>query len=146
MTEYIARQLGYENFTAEAAIVNYYQMNSTLSGHTDHSEKTLDAPLFSMSFGQSAIFLMGGQTLEEKPTPIFLKSGDILVMSKDSRLSYHAVPKIIQTGCRPWKLIEDPQCENVIDPMPFLIDETIWKLFEDYLSHSRININVRQVA
>lgn len=28
---------------------------------------------------------------------IFLKSGDIAVMSKESRLSYHAVPKIMKT-------------------------------------------------
>lgn len=47
MTTYVASILGYSNFNPEAAIVNYYHMDSTLSGHTDHSEKDLEAPLFS---------------------------------------------------------------------------------------------------
>lgn len=49
------------------------------------------------SFGQHAIFLIGGKTKDEKPSAIFLKSGDIVVMSKESRLSYHAVPRILKT-------------------------------------------------
>lgn len=52
---------------------------------------------FDFSFGQTAIFLIGGPTKDEKPMAIFLKSGDIAVMSKESRLSYHAVPKIMKT-------------------------------------------------
>lgn len=34
-------------FTAEAAIVNFYHPSSTLSGHIDHSEYNLSAPLLS---------------------------------------------------------------------------------------------------
>lgn len=37
-----------EEFTAEAAIVNFYHPSSTLSGHTDHSEYNLSAPLLSI--------------------------------------------------------------------------------------------------
>lgn len=47
LTEVIADNLGYTNYNSEAAIINYYHMGSTLSGHTDHSEKNLTAPLFS---------------------------------------------------------------------------------------------------
>lgn len=46
----IATLLQFNNFKAEAAIVNYYFMNSTLSGHTDHSESNLEAPLFSFRY------------------------------------------------------------------------------------------------
>nr|CAH7740134.1 unnamed protein product [Callosobruchus chinensis] len=102
MIEHLAKALGYENFQAEAAIVNYYPMHSTLSGHTDHSEINLEAPLFSVSLGQSAIFLLGGHTLDEKPIAILLRSGDVVVMSKESRLSYHAVPKILKADSEPW--------------------------------------------
>ena len=35
-------------FSAEAAIVNYYHLDSTLSGHTDHSERDLSHPLLSI--------------------------------------------------------------------------------------------------
>lgn len=47
MCHVIGSNLGFKNFEAEAAIVNYYHMDSTLSGHTDHSEQNLEAPLFS---------------------------------------------------------------------------------------------------
>lgn len=48
LSEYFAEVLGFsEKYSAEAAIVNFYPLGSTLAGHTDHSEKNLDAPLFS---------------------------------------------------------------------------------------------------
>lgn len=37
-------------FMAEAAIVNFYHLTSTLSGHTDHSEYNLNAPLLSIRY------------------------------------------------------------------------------------------------
>lgn len=47
VTKVIADNLGYLDYKPQAAIINYYHMNSTLSGHTDHSELDLSAPLFS---------------------------------------------------------------------------------------------------
>jgi len=47
------------------------------------------------SFGQSGIFLIGGKTKQVKPVPILLRSGDIVIMSEESRLAYHGVPKIL---------------------------------------------------
>jgi alkylated DNA repair protein alkB family protein 1 len=47
LCQYIARVVGFNDFSAEAAIVNYYHMDSTLSGHTDNSEQNKEAPLFS---------------------------------------------------------------------------------------------------
>jgi alkylated DNA repair protein alkB family protein 1 len=92
---FILRRLGFTSFIPEAAIVNYYHLDSTLSGHTDHSEEDLSAPLISISFGQSAIFLIGGQSKQVKPVPLLIRSGDVVIMSGASRLCYHGVPKII---------------------------------------------------
>jgi alkylated DNA repair protein alkB family protein 1 len=47
LCQHVAAVIGFEDFSAQAAIVNYYHMDSTLSGHTDHSEPNKDAPLFS---------------------------------------------------------------------------------------------------
>lgn len=47
LSAYIASILDFGKYSAEAAIVNYYPIGTTLGGHTDHSEKNLDAPLFS---------------------------------------------------------------------------------------------------
>lgn len=147
LTKFFAEALGFENYSAEAAIVNYYPIGTTLAGHTDHSEANLEAPLFSFSFGQKAIFLLGGQSKEEKPSAMFLKSGDIVVMSKESRLCYHAVPRIMKCDLEPYndfdleepKLTKRSKLENDCD------DENFWTPFREYLKDSRININVRQV-
>lgn len=48
LSEYFASVLGFGVYSAEAAIVNFYPLGTTLAGHTDHSEKNLNAPLFSM--------------------------------------------------------------------------------------------------
>ena len=69
------------NFVAEAAIVNFYALDSAIGGHTDHSEKNHDAPLLSFSFGQTAIFLLGGRDKSVTPTPIFIRNGDVVIMS-----------------------------------------------------------------
>ncbi len=49
------------------------------------------------SFGQPAIFLVGGVSKETKPIAMYVRSGDIAVMSGPSRLAYHAVPKILSS-------------------------------------------------
>lgn len=83
-------------FKAQAAIINYYHHHSTLGPHTDHSEPYMEVPLLSFSFGQSAVFLIGGQTKATAPTAILLHSGDIVIMGGAARLCYHAVPRILQ--------------------------------------------------
>ena len=64
-------------------------------GHTDHSEDNLSAPLLSISLGQPAIFLIGGSSLATVPSALLLRSGDVLLMERESRLAYHAVPRIL---------------------------------------------------
>lgn len=47
LSAFFANALGFDVYSAEAAIVNFYPLGTTLAGHTDHSEKNLNAPLFS---------------------------------------------------------------------------------------------------
>lgn len=61
LVKVIADCLGFPDYKSEAAIINFYPVGTTLSAHTDHSEFFLDSPLFSFSFGQPAIFLIGGK-------------------------------------------------------------------------------------
>lgn len=58
LCDVIANYLGYSCFKAEAAIVNYYHRDSTLSPHTDHSEVNLDAPLFSFRLVLSILMIL----------------------------------------------------------------------------------------
>lgn len=139
LTSVLAKALGFSDFKAEAAIINYYRMNSTLAGHTDHSEINITAPLFSISFGQTAIFLIGGLRQEDPANAIFLRSGDVIVMSGDSRLRYHGVPKILLASNTPWN---DDQTDNS-DNLVYNCND--WYKARVYIAEARININVRQV-
>lgn len=137
LTSTLATTLGFNDFKAEAAIINYYRMNSTLAGHADHSEVNISAPLFSISFGQSAIFLIGGLTQDDPAEAILLRSGDVVVMSGQSRLRYHGVPKILPATAAPW----DEESVNERD----CVWRDDWSKARTYISEARINMNVRQV-
>ena len=60
----------------------------------------MKAPLISVSFGSSAIFLIGGNSKTIKPKAIHVTSGDFIIMSGTSRLAFHAVPKILPLASR----------------------------------------------
>lgn len=143
----VADVLEFKNYKSEAAIINFYPIGSTLSAHTDHSEFFLDSPLFSVSFGQSAIFLIGGCERDEAPVPILLNSGDILVMSEQSRLFYHAVPRVFSCDRHTWNDNEDiSQCSDLCqEELEHCLKDEQWQPFENFLTDSRINVNVRQV-
>ena len=79
--------------------------------------------------GNAAIFLIGGNTRDEEPIPILLRSGDVVIMSGACRRSYHGVPRIL---------------EGTLPPH-LRAQEGDWKLFAEYLETTRINVNVRQV-
>lgn len=139
LTSVLAKALGFMDFKAEAAIVNYYRMNSTLAGHTDHSEMNVTAPLFSISFGQTAVFLIGGIKQEDSANAVFLRSGDVVVMSGSSRLRYHGVPRILAASEAPW----DDNCEDNRASHAYNLDD--WRKARTYITEARINMNVRQV-
>lgn len=67
MTQHIANAIGYPDYSPEAGIVNYYPLGGSMGGHTDHYESDLSWPLISLSFGQTAIFLIGGATRDIRP-------------------------------------------------------------------------------
>ncbi|XP_028044923.1 nucleic acid dioxygenase ALKBH1 [Monomorium pharaonis] len=138
LTSVLATTLGFSDFKAEAAIVNYYRMNSTLAGHTDHSEMNVTAPLFSISFGQTAVFLIGGLKQEDSANALFLRSGDVVIMSGSSRLRYHGVPRILPTSKAPWD-----DCEDNCESPTYNLDD--WRKAQTYITEARINMNVRQV-
>ena len=53
LAQHVVQVLGFCHFQAEAGIINYYHLDSTLAGHTDHSELDHDAPLISIRQGHS---------------------------------------------------------------------------------------------
>lgn len=47
ISSYVACAVGYPDYSAEAAIINFYPPGSTLAGHTDHSEFDHLSPIIS---------------------------------------------------------------------------------------------------
>ena len=118
---------------AEAAIVNYYHSHrGAMGGHVDNSEQDMSKPIVSLSFGNEAIFLMGGRTTETAPLAMRVRSGDVVIMGGETRLCYHGVPRIIE-GSAPAFLLEANE------------DEGYPKDVATYIQSARVNINIRQV-
>uniref|UniRef100_A0A3Q1B6Z5 Nucleic acid dioxygenase ALKBH1 n=1 Tax=Amphiprion ocellaris TaxID=80972 RepID=A0A3Q1B6Z5_AMPOC len=139
---------GFPGFNSEAGILNYYRPDSSLGIHVDESELDHTRPLLSFSFGQSAIFLLGGTCRQDPPTAMYMHSGDMMLMSGQSRLLYHAVPRILPApqghttlemeGC---SLTSSLQGDAVVE----LVSEEDWALCSRYIHNSRVNVTVRQV-
>ncbi|KAF7034282.1 hypothetical protein CFC21_045318 [Triticum aestivum] len=123
-----------EEFTAEAAIVNYYGPSDMLGGHVDDMEADWTKPIVSISLGCKCIFLLGGKTRDEAPTPMFLRSGDIVLMAGEARERFHGVPRIFTEG-------DQQDISGLVSELSDDDDRFIL----DYIHNSRININIRQV-
>ncbi|XP_001373939.2 nucleic acid dioxygenase ALKBH1 [Monodelphis domestica] len=148
LSEQVAAACGFQGFQAEAGILNYYRLDSTLGIHVDRSELDHSKPLLSFSFGQSAIFLLGGLKRDEVPTAMFMHSGDIMVMSGFSRLLNHAVPRVLPNFdgtslpcCLEIPLPDALPAGSVAEPCS-LED---WQVCANYLQTARVNMTVRQV-
>jgi alkylated DNA repair dioxygenase AlkB len=92
----------FHEFTPNAAILNIYRGKDRLGGHRDDAEHTCDAditPLVSISLGIPCYFLLAESSQSSiKPLCIVLRSGDILILSCQSRLLYHGVPRVFGRG------------------------------------------------
>ncbi|KAI5834113.1 hypothetical protein K523DRAFT_263862 [Schizophyllum commune Tattone D] len=120
-----------ETYEPDAGIVNFYQTKDTLMGHVDRSEVCATSPLVSISLGNAAVFLIGGTTRDSAPTPILLRSGDVVIMSGPAcRRAYHGVPRIL---------------EDTLPPHLCSSGDPDWEPFKEYMQTTRVNVNVRQV-
>eukprot|EP01080_Neovahlkampfia_damariscottae_P011711 gene11711-4945_t len=123
----VANKCNYAPYIPEAAIINYYSANQAMGGHLDNAEYEMEKPIVSLSFGNSAIFLLGTETRETEPIPILIRSGDIMVMGGRARYCYHGVAKILE------------------DTIPDYLNNEKDSKYYEYLKTKRINLNVRQV-
>ena len=122
----------FEDVDPQAAILNFYSPGDTLSLHRDVSEEC-DQGLISISIGCDALFMVAND--DGAVTEIIrLRSGDAILMSRESRYAWHAVPKILPATC-PESLQNWPNTET----------STTFSQWQGWLTNKRINLNVRQV-
>ncbi|MGH7048326.1 MAG: DNA oxidative demethylase AlkB [Stellaceae bacterium] len=82
---------GFGDFGPDACLINRYEPGARLSLHRDEDERDLTAPVVSVSFGLSAVFLWGGLARNERAQRVRLENGDVVVWGGPSRLVYHGV-------------------------------------------------------
>ncbi len=75
-------------------------MKARMGLHRDGDEEALDAPVLSVSLGDTCIFRIGGFARSDPTKSFRLASGDVLVLGGPSRLRFHGVDRIIPGSSR----------------------------------------------
>ncbi len=78
----------------EAALVNHYAPGARMGLHVDADEEAMDAPILSISLGDSALFRIGGPRRRAPTRSFRLQDGDVLVMGGEARRCYHGIDRI----------------------------------------------------
>lgn len=93
----VADALGPRALPAEPydiALVNFYDGDARMGMHRDSDERS-DAPVVSLSLGDSCVFRFGNTETRTRPyTDVELRSGDLFVFGGPSRLAFHGVPRV----------------------------------------------------
>ncbi len=78
----------------QACLINFYGPTAKMGLHQDRDEADFDAPVVSLSLGDSCLFRVGGQKRNEPTRSFRLNSGDVVVLGGASRLAFHGVDRI----------------------------------------------------
>ncbi|MBV2352887.1 alpha-ketoglutarate-dependent dioxygenase AlkB [Streptomyces sp. J2-1] len=78
----------------DIALVNFYGADAHMGMHRDADERS-DAPVVSLSLGDTCVFRFGNTETRTKPyTDVELRSGDLFVFGGPARLAHHGVPRV----------------------------------------------------
>lgn len=78
----------------EACLINYYGPSAKMGLHQDKDEQDLDAPVVSVSLGDSALFRIGTEERTGPTQSLKLNSGDVLAFGGPARLAFHGISRI----------------------------------------------------
>ena len=84
----------------EACLVNYYDADARLGLHRDQDEDAADAPVVSISLGDTALFRVGGPTRRDATRSLRLASGAVVVLAGQARQWFHGVDRILSGSSR----------------------------------------------
>jgi len=82
-------------YDPEACLINYYGPEARLGLHRDEDEQAREAPILSISLGDTALFRLGGPTRKSPTRSVRLSSGDAVVLEGPSRDWFHGVDRIM---------------------------------------------------
>ncbi|MES1202228.1 MAG: alpha-ketoglutarate-dependent dioxygenase AlkB [Pseudomonadota bacterium] len=84
----------------ESCLVNRYVGAARMGLHVDADEQAVEAPVVSVSLGDSAVFRLGGPTRKAPSQALTLKSGDVIVLAGAARKFYHGIDRIVPGSSR----------------------------------------------
>ncbi len=79
----------------DACLINFYEPQARMGLHQDKDEEEFDAPVVSLSLGDTALFRYGGLERKDPTRSIRLKSGDAIVFGGPARLIHHGIDRLI---------------------------------------------------
>ena len=82
-------------YPPEACLINYYGPEAKLGLHRDEDEEAREAPILSISLGDTALFRLGGPERKSPTRSVRLSSGDLVVLEGPSRNWFHGVDRIL---------------------------------------------------
>ncbi|MFI9273906.1 alpha-ketoglutarate-dependent dioxygenase AlkB family protein [Kitasatospora sp. NPDC052896] len=89
------RIAGAVDYAPDVALVNHYPHGSHMGLHQDREER-VDAPVVSLSLGDSCLFRLAGTESRNRPwTDLELRGGDLLVFGGPARHAYHGVVRTL---------------------------------------------------
>lgn len=80
----------------EACLINYYKDSAKMGLHQDRDEQMFDAPVVSVSLGDTATFRVGGLNRKDPTKSFRLQSGDVVVLGDEARLAFHGIDRILK--------------------------------------------------
>ena len=95
-----AEAAGFPGFAPDTCLINRYAVGSGMGLHQDADERDFGQPIVSVSLGLPAVFLIGGAERRDRPRPLPVAGGDVMVFGGPARLLFH--------GVRPVKAGVDP--------------------------------------
>ena len=88
-------ELSFYPHPPEACLVNYYEGKARMGLHQDRDEADLEAPVVSLSLGDTALFRIGGTSRKDPTRSFRLASGDAMTLDGPDRLAFHGVDRIV---------------------------------------------------
>ncbi len=88
------RELAPGALEPEACLVNFYNDAAKMGMHQDRDEEMFDAPVVSLSLGDTALFRVGGISRGGKTQSFRLESGDAMALAGPARMAFHGIDRL----------------------------------------------------
>ncbi len=78
----------------ECCLINLYDATARMGLHQDRDELAFEAPVLSVSLGDSALFRLGGDSRQAPTRSFRLASGDVMLLGGPARLAFHGIDRL----------------------------------------------------